>query len=188
MRVLGIPGSLRDGSHNVQLLRAAARALPPEAEFELFDGMRDIPLYNADLDDGPPGPPPVARLRAAIADADAIIVSTPEYNASIPGVLKNAIDWISCPFESNEFRGKPILVIGASTSLFGAVWAQAEVRKVLKHIGGRVIEADLPVPTADTQFDEDGNLKDPGLRERLGELVNALVAETSGVPAATAAA
>jgi chromate reductase len=154
MKVLGISGSLRRNSHNSRLLRAAAELLPPGAELELV-GIADLPLYSEDLD-ADPAPAPVRRLREAIASADAIVISTPEYNASIPGGLKNAIDWASRPFPHNAFRGKPVLVIGASTGLFGAVWAQAELRKVLNHIGAEVLDSELPLGQAHEALGADG--------------------------------
>jgi chromate reductase len=146
VKVVGISGSLRSDSHNTRLLRAAAELLPPGAELELV-GIGDLPIYSEDLDTHP-APDPVRRFREAIASADAVVISTPEYNASIPGGLKNAIDWASRPFEHNPFKGKPALVIGASTGIFGAVWAQAEVRKVLNHIGADVIDTELPIGQA----------------------------------------
>ncbi len=139
MRVLGISGSLRQGSHNTQLLRAAAALLPSGAELELFEGLREIPPFDEDHEAGP-APEAVQRLRDAVAGADAILISTPEYNASLPGQLKNALDWVSRPVATNPARNKPAAVIGASTSLFGAVWAQAEARKVLGAMGARVID------------------------------------------------
>jgi chromate reductase len=175
MRVLGISGSLRRDSYNSGLLRAAADVLPPGAELEVFDGLKAIPPYDAD-DDLEYGPEPVQRLRDAIADADAVLVATPEYNASLPGVLKNALDWASRPHATNPLRGKPAAVVGASTGMFGAVWAQAEGRKVLSTIGARVIDAELPVAEAQERFDGDGRLNDPEVEERLGEIVAELVA------------
>jgi chromate reductase, NAD(P)H dehydrogenase (quinone) len=173
MHVLGISGSLRRDSHNTRLLRAAAMELPPGASFELFDGLAELPAYCEDID-VEPAPEPVARLRDAIAAADAVLIATPEYNASIPGVLKNAIDWASRPFPDNVLRGKPVVVIGASTGLFGAVWAQAELRKVLNHTGAEVFGDELPVGLADGAFTEAGELADPELREQLAGLVAAL--------------
>jgi chromate reductase len=169
MRVLGISGSLRDGSHNTRLLRAAAELLPPSAELVVFDGLREIPPYDAD-DDGPLAPPAVRRLREAIAEADAVLIATPEYNSSIPGVLKNALDWASRPFADNVLRNKPVAVMGASTGMFGAVWAQAETRKVLTAIGARVLDAELPVGQADEAFRGD-SLADPELEEHLSEIL-----------------
>ena len=130
MRVLGISGSLRRDSYNSGLLRAAADLLPSGATLEVFDGLKAIPPYDAD-DDVEPAPAPVQALREAIAGADAVLIATPEYNASIPGVLKNALDWASRPHATNPLRGKPAAVIGASTGMFGAVWAQADARKIL---------------------------------------------------------
>ena len=121
----------------------------------------------------------VARLNAAIANADAVLFSTPEYNASIPGHLKNAIDWISRPVATNVLRNKPVAVVGASTGAFGAVWAQAELRKVLAALGARVLDVELPVPHAHTRFDE-GGLTDDGIRASLAEAVEALAAEIRG--------
>jgi chromate reductase len=176
MSILGISGSLRSGSHNARLLRQAGELLPGGFEWEEFDGLREVPPYDADDDVGP-APEAVANLRDAIGSADALVIATPEYNSSIPGQLKNAIDWASRPFPDNALRGKPALVIGASTSHFGAVWAQAELRKVLGTAGARVIDADLPVAQAHQAFAEGGRLRDQALRERLEELLGELVAE-----------
>lgn len=175
IRILGISGSLRSGSHNTALLRAAALSLPPEAELEVYDGLRDLPPYDADLD-VEPADPAVARLRAAIAEADGVIISTPEFNGSIPGALKNALDWASRPFPDNALKGKPVAVVGASTGLFGAVWAQAEVKKVLGIIGADVLDGELPVGQATGAFGDDGHLTDPDLREALEELLGVLAA------------
>ncbi|MGB0095183.1 MAG: NADPH-dependent FMN reductase [Solirubrobacteraceae bacterium] len=180
MRILGISGSLRRGSYNTSLLRAAARSLPPGVELELYDGLADLPHYNADLDaESETGP--VASLRQAIADADGVLIATPEFNGSIPGALKNGLDWASRPFPDNALRGKPVAVIGASTGLFGAVWAQAEIRKVLGVIGADVIDVELPVGQAHVAFAEQGRLADPDLRQVLAELVYALAARARGV-------
>src|SRR3954452_17019116 len=176
MRILAISGSLRRDSHNTRLLRAAAQMLPPGAELELFDGLAAVPPYNEDAD-VEPAPEAVERLRSAIARADALLISTPEYNSSIPGVLKNAIDWASRPFPDNALRGKPAAVIGASTGLFGAVWAQAELRKTLRHTGAHVLDDELPVGMADHAFGEDGGLADAELQQRLAELASDLARE-----------
>ena len=173
MRVLGVSGSLRRDSHNTSLLRAAAISLPPGIDLELYDGLGDLPHYDADLDVDP-APDPVERLREAIADVDGVLIATPEYNGSIPGALKNALDWSSRPFPDNALRGKPAAVVGASTGMFGAVWAQAEVRKVLKTIGADVLDGELPVPHAHLAFGDDGHLADAGMRDALGELVAVL--------------
>jgi chromate reductase, NAD(P)H dehydrogenase (quinone) len=174
MRVLGISGSLRRDSYNSALLRAAAALLPPGAELVWFDGLKDVPPYDAD-DDVDPAPAAVGELREAIADADAVLIASPEYNASIPGVLKNALDWASRPHATNVLRNKPVAVVGASTSMFGAVWAQAEARKVLGTIGARVLDRELPVPEAAQRFDG-GRLTDPDVEEALASIVEELVA------------
>jgi chromate reductase, NAD(P)H dehydrogenase (quinone) len=176
MRVLGISGSLRRDSHNTKLLRAASDLLPPSAQLEIFDGLADVPPYNED-EDVDPAPPAVQRLREAIAGADAVLIATPEYNASIPGHLKNALDWASRPFPDNAFRGKPVAVIGASTSMFGAVWAQAELRKVLGAIGARVIDRELPISTAEEAFDAQFQLVDDEHRGRLAGILEELLEE-----------
>ena len=173
MRILGISGSLRRDSHNTRLLRAAAEMLPPGVELVPFDGLADVPPYDEDADVDP-APAAVQQLRVAIAAADALLISTPEYNASIPGVLKNAIDWASRPYPGNVLRDKPVLVVGASTGLFGAVWAQAELRKVLKHAGAKVFEEELAVGLAGGAFTPEGELADPDLRGRFAVLVERL--------------
>jgi chromate reductase len=175
MKILGISGSLRRGSHNTSLLRAAAQSLPSGVELELYDGLADLPHYDADLD-VEPVPEPVAQLRDAIAEADAVLISTPEFNGSIPGALKNALDWASRPFPDNALKGKPVAVVGASTGLFGAAWAQAEVRKVLGIIGADTITEELPVGQAHTAFGDDGHLTEPDLRGALDELLGVLAA------------
>ena len=174
-RILGISGSLRRDSHNTSLLRAAAALLPPGVELKVYDGLRDVPPYDADRDVDP-ADPAVARLRQAIASADAVLIATPEFNGSIPGLLKNALDWASRPFPDNSLRGKPVAVVGASTGMFGAVWAQAETRKVLEVIGADVIDRELPVGQADSAFADEGGLADAELHQALDELVRILVA------------
>src|SRR5438876_5177015 len=175
-RILGITGSLRRDSHNTNLLRAAAEVAGPDVELELYDGLKEVPPYDED-DDVYPRPESVARLNEAIANADAVLFSTPEYNASIPGHLKNAIDWVSRPVATNMLRNKPVAVVGASMGAFGAAWAQAELRKVLAALGARVLDVELPVLHAHTRFDVDG-LTDDEIRAGLAEAVEALAAET----------
>jgi chromate reductase len=176
MRVLGIAGSLRRDSFNHALLREAAERLPAGAELVEFERLREIPPYDADLEAGAT-PPAVAELRQAMRDADAVLVATPEYNHSIPGVLKNALDWASRPAGQSALMGKPTAVIGASTGMFGAVWAQAETRKVLGSLGGRVVEAELPVARAG-ELVRDGRLElPPEQSQQLGEILAELVAE-----------
>jgi chromate reductase, NAD(P)H dehydrogenase (quinone) len=174
-RILGISGSLRRDSHNTSLLRAAAEAAGPGIEFVLYDGLKEVPPYDED-DDVHPRPASIARLNQAIATADAVLFATPEYNSSIPGQLKNAIDWVSRPVATNVLRNKPVAVVGASTGAFGAVWAKAELRKVLAALGARVLDVELPVPHAHTRFEE-GGLADEEIQANLAEAVEALGAE-----------
>ncbi len=177
MRVLGISGSLRDASYNTQLLRAAGRLFPDEVEFAVWGGLKAVPPYDED-DDREPAPEGAQRFRDAIAGADAVLFATPEYNSSVPGQLKNAIDWASRPLATNVLRNKPVAVIGASTGMFGAVWAQAELRKVLAATGARVAEGEVAVGHAQTRFDEEATFTDYDLLEQLGEVVRMLLAET----------
>jgi chromate reductase, NAD(P)H dehydrogenase (quinone) len=177
MRILGIAGRLRRGSHNRKLLRAAGALLAPGVELVEWDGLAALPAFDEDLETTPPEI--VREFFAAIESADAILIATPEYNASLPGALKNAIDWASRPFPENVLRHKPTAVIGASTGLFGAVWAQAEVRKTMKASGAYVLESELPVGMADSAFADDGALVDPELTQRLKELLADLVREVT---------
>jgi chromate reductase, NAD(P)H dehydrogenase (quinone) len=172
--ILGISGSLRSASYNTHLLRAAAELLPEEAELELFDGLKAVPPYDQE-DDVEPAPAAVGYLRETIAGVDAVLFATPEYNSSIPGVLKNAVDWASRPLMTNPFRFKPVAVCGASTGAFGAVWAQAELRKVLASMGARLVEGELAVGHAPTRFDEAGRLIDEDIRTQLRNLLELLL-------------
>lgn len=180
MKVLGISGSLRRDSYNSTLLRAAAELLPPPAELEVFEGLKAVEPYDEDDDRGP-GPAGARRLRVAIEAADAILIATPEYNSSIPGALKNALDWASRPKGKNALWGKPAAVVGASTGMFGAVWSQAEVRKVLGASGARIIDEELPIGHAQDAFTADGRLEDPELRIRYEQIVDQLIALTEQV-------
>ena len=176
MRVFALSGSLRDSSYNTSLLRAAAELAPQDLEIELWEGLKAVPPYDQD-DDVEPAPEAVARLRAAVAGADAVLIATPEYNSSIPGQLKNALDWLSRPLATNPLRNKPAAVIGASAGMFGAVWAQAELRKVLSATGARVLDLELPVGQAATRF-EDGRLVDEEVRDQLAEVLHHLADAT----------
>jgi chromate reductase len=169
MRILGISGSLRRGSHNRKLLRAAAASLPSGAELVEWDGLAGLPAFDEDLESAPPAA--VRAFREVVDGADALLIATPEYNASLPGALKNALDWASRPYPDNVLRDKPSAVVGASTGLFGAVWAQAEARKVLGASGARVLDAELPVGIADGAFTGDGELADPEVGGRLADLL-----------------
>jgi len=184
MRVLGISGSLRRDSHNTELLRAAGALLPPGTELELWEDLKAVPPYDADDDDGPDWRAPSLRsLAAAVADADMVLFATPEYNHSIPGALKNALDWLSRPLAESPLRGKPVAVVGASTGIFGAVWAQAELRKVLSAIGARVVDRELPIGMAAEAFTAGGRLADPDLELVLADLLAELQGEVERVAA-----
>src|SRR4051794_28339506 len=181
MKVLAVSGSLRADSYNTSLLRAAVEAAPEGVELELWEGIGDLPIYDQDLEHDPPES--VLRLREDWAEADAIVFATPEYNGSVPGGLKNAIDWASRPKLEAALTNQNVAVIGASTGQFGAMWAQADLRKILGVAGARVVGDELPVTRAHERFDHHGRLLD-------GELAGplALVLETLVHVAAPAAA
>jgi chromate reductase len=187
MRVLAISGSLRRDSHNTQLLRAAADLLPPSVELELFEGLRAVEPYDEDYDveEAPEG---ARRLREAIASADAVLFATPEYNSSIPGQLKNAVDWASRPRGEAALLNKPVAVIGATTGMFGAVWAQAELRKVLASAGAKVIDGELPVAAVHEAYDEAGRLVIDDHEGTLRGILDQLLAEARQRERASAAA
>jgi chromate reductase len=180
MHILGICGSLRQHSYNRRLLAAAATELPDDAMFIVFEDIGQIPPYNEDID-ARETPVAVQALRSAIAAANGVLITTPEYNASVPGLLKNAIDWASTPYPDHVLRGKPVIVVGASVSAYGATLAQAELRRVLRAIGAHVLEAELAVAQAHEAFAADGRLADAQLRSALASLVQALVASANGV-------
>ena len=178
MRILAIPGSVRRDSHNRSLLRHLAEQAPDGVEVVLWDGLKSIPPYDED-DDGDLTPASVRDLRKAIADADGLLFATPEYNSSIPGVLKNAIDWASRPRAVTPLQGKPAAVVGATTGSFGAVWAQAELRKVLRSTGSRVVELDLPLAKAHEIFDDAHPASITDHDERVADVLEALRAEVA---------
>jgi chromate reductase, NAD(P)H dehydrogenase (quinone) len=172
MRILGISGSLRRGSHNRRLLRAAAAALPPGVSLAEWRGLAGLPAFDEDRERALPES--VRAFLQLVAQADALLIATPEYNASIPGALKNALDWASRPFPHNVLHDKPAAVIGASAGLFGAAWAQAELRKTLTASGAAVLDSELAVGSADSAFNADGSLTDPELGARLRQLLGEL--------------
>ena len=183
MRVLAISGSLRRDSNNTALLRALREEAPGGVQVEIWDGLRGIPPYDGD-DDLVPGPTQVETFRSLVREADAIFFATPEYNSSIPGALKNALDWASRPLATNAFRNKPVAVIGSSAGAFGGVWAAAELRKVLAAMGARVTEVELAVGHAAEKFDDAGRLADDEVREALAEALETLLAEAAPALAA----
>jgi chromate reductase len=175
MNVLAISGSLRAASHNTALLRAAAELAPGGVEVVPYTGLELLPPYNEDHDTDEP-PFEVARLRNAIASADAVLFATPEFNGSMPGQLKHALDWASRPYgHASSLWGKPAAVVGASVTDYGAIWAQDHLRKGLGIAGARVLDRELPVAKANERFDEDGVLVDLELRDALAEIVGDLV-------------
>jgi chromate reductase len=173
MRILAVSGSLRRDSHNTRLLRAAAQQLPPGVELKLYNELKQIPPFDED-DEATPSDE-VQAWRGAIEDADAVLFATPEYNSSIPGQLKNALDWASRPRAEAALLNKPAAVVGASISMFGALWAQAELRKVLAASGARVLDAELAVATAHEVFGDDDVLIDAELTDALGAVVEDLI-------------
>jgi len=180
MRVLAISGSLRAGSNNTALLRALREEAPEGADVEIWNGLREIPPYDGDLD-VVPGPAPAEAFRDLVREVDAVFFATPEYNSSVPGALKNALDWASRPVATNSFRNKPVAVISSSAGAFGGVWAGAELRKVLGAMGARVAEAELAVGHAHEKFDDEGHLADDDVRQGLREALETLLAEVSPV-------
>jgi chromate reductase, NAD(P)H dehydrogenase (quinone) len=174
VRVLGIAGSLRADSVNRSLLRTAAEVAPAGVRVVEWDRLADVPPFNED-DEAAPGPV-VENLRAAIESADAVLICTPEYNGSVPGQLKNALDWASRPFPEHVLRDKAVAVLGASPSPAGAARAQAETRAVLERLGARVVGDEQPLPKA-YEVVEDGRVTDD---EHRGT-VTALLAELGGL-------
>jgi chromate reductase, NAD(P)H dehydrogenase (quinone) len=187
MRILTISGSLRAASHNTALLRAAAELAPAGVEVVLYEGLDRLPHYNEDHDTDDPHSE-VQRLREAVASADLVLISTPEYNGSVPGHLKTAVDWASRPFgQGSALWGKPVAVIGASVTDYGAVWAQDHLRKSLGLAGARVLDAELAIPKAPDRFaGPNGELTDPEIRDQLAALLADLVAQRKGTAAAAA--
>ena len=184
MRVLAISGSLRADSNSTALLRALREEAPAGVDVVLWNGLREIPPYDGD-DDVVPGPTTVDAFRELVREVDAVFFATPEYNSSIPGALKNALDWASRPMATNAFRNKPVAVIGSSAGMFGAVWAQAELRKVLAAMGARVAEVEVAIGHANAKFDDEGRLTDDDIRAQLADAVSTLLAELE--PASVAA-
>ena len=180
MRILGISGSLRRDSHNRRLLLEAAELFPAGTELELFGGLKAVPPYDEDDDREDEVDPAVSDLRDAIARADAVLIATPEYNSSVPGQLKNAIDWASRPRGAAVLFGKPVAVIGASTGSFGGVWAHAETRKILGLMGARVVDAELSLGKAGERLAQ----PDDELIGQVRAVVDLLVTEASARAAA----
>ena len=185
-KILGISGSLRERSYNTALLRAAAELAPPDVEIEIFD-LSAIPLYNDDVESAG-DPEAVADLREAVAEADALLLATPEYNRGTSGVLKNTIDWLSRPALASVLRWKPVAVIGASSGRGGTRRAQQQVRDALLFPGAVVLEEpQIALPIAWERFDPDLNLTDENAGAALTELLAGLVGLVSQRPQPVAA-
>jgi chromate reductase, NAD(P)H dehydrogenase (quinone) len=181
MKILAISGSLRLDSYNTALARAARDLAPPGVEVELYEGLARLPHYDQDLDRPDAAPPPAVRsLRERIEDADALLIVTPEYNGSVPGVLKNAIDWASARHRGSSFESKTVAIAGVTTGQYGAIWAQQDLRKILGIAGARVLHGELPVSRGPEVFDAGGRLVDPLVAERLRQHLDELVSD--GLP------
>lgn len=177
VKVLVLVGSLREASVNRQLAELAVEQAPDGVELRIFDRLGDLPFYNEDIDTADVAEPVVA-LRAAAAEADAALVVTPEYNGSIPGVLKNAIDWLSRPFGNGALKDKPLAVVGAALGQYGGVWAHDETRKSFGIAGPRVVE-DLKLSVPSKAFDGKHPRENAEVAEALRDIVGKLTIEVS---------
>ncbi|NUP14801.1 MAG: NAD(P)H-dependent oxidoreductase [Streptomyces sp.] len=172
VRILALVGSLRAGSHNRQLAEAAVKLAPEGAEVVLFEGLADVPFYNEDIDVEGGVPATAAALREAAQAADAFLFFSPEYNGTIPAVLKNAIDWLSRPYGAGAFGGKPVAVVGTAFGQYGGVWAQDETRKAVGIAGGKVLEdVKLSIPGSVTRFAETHPADDAEVAAQLTEVI-----------------
>jgi chromate reductase len=183
LSVLGIAGSLRRGSYNRGLIRAAVEVAPAGTTVIPYD-LADLPLFNADVE-AQGDPPSVAAFKRAIREADALLIATPEYNHCVPGVLKNAIDWASRPARASVLTGKPVAIMGASTGGGGTARAQAHLRDGLSYTNGLVLPLpEVLVPFADSKFDAESTLTDPETREAVRDLLVSFAAWTRRMGAA----
>lgn len=184
VRILALVGSLRSGSHNHQLAEAAVALAPAGVEIELFEGLADIPYYNEDVDNPTDVPASATRFREAADRSDAVILFSPEYNGTIPAVLKNAIDWASRPMGSGAFTGKPLAVVGTAYGQYGGVWAQDEARKAAGIAGATVLDdVKLSVPESVIRFAERHPSDDAEITEKLAAVVRQ-VADAAQQPVA----
>ncbi|MFI8890440.1 NAD(P)H-dependent oxidoreductase [Streptomyces paradoxus] len=185
VRILALVGSLRAGSHNRQLAEAAVKLAPEGAEVNLYEGLAEIPFYNEDIDVEGSVPAAAARLREAANAADGLILFTPEYNGTIPAVLKNAIDWLSRPYGAGALSGKPVAVVGTAFGQYGGVWAQDETRKSVGVAGGKVLEdVKLSIPGSVTRFAETHPADDAEVAQQLTEVVARLHGDIAAPAAA----
>lgn len=180
VRILTLVGSLRAGSHNRRLAEAAAQIAPEHVEVGLFEGLDTVPFYNEDIDAEGSVPAPAAKLREAAVEADALLLVSPEYNGTIPAVLKNAIDWLSRPYGAGALTGKPVAVVGTAFGQYGGVWAQDEARKAAKIAGGAVVDdLTLSIPGSVTRFADLHPVDDPEVTEKLGVVIEGLAARAT---------
>lgn len=187
LKILAISGSLRSASYNGALVRAAQKFAPGDMTVEIYEGLRDIPLYDQDLDTATP-PAAVADLRRRITEADGLFIATPEYNYGVPGPLKNALDWASTPGLNSSLTRKPVALAGAAPSNFGTVRAQLSLRQLFLWTDSQVVgKPELQIFRAHERFDEAGNLTDESTIDLLRGLLDALAArirDSKAVPAA----
>lgn len=182
IRILGFAGSLRKNSYNKAILRAALELAPDDAEMETFD-LEGIPPFNQDYDTDPPEK--VKEFKSAIRAADAILIATPEYNYSIPGVLKNAIDWASRPYADSAFDGKPIALMGASVGMLGTARAQYDLRRCCVFLNMYPLNRpEVMVPYCEDKIDQSGRVTDGNTRDKIRQLLQALVVWTRRLRAA----
>jgi chromate reductase, NAD(P)H dehydrogenase (quinone) len=176
LRIFGFAGSLRKGSYNKAILRAASQLLPKDTDLEIFD-LEGIPPFNADYEHQPPKK--VREFKEKIKSADALLIATPEYNYSMPGVLKNAIDWASRPYGDNAFEDKPLAIMGASGGILGTARAQYHLRQSSVFLNMHPLnKPEVMIGLAQDIIDQDGNLKDERTRVKISELIAGLVAWT----------
>lgn len=182
IRVLALVGSLRAGSHNRQLAETAIKHAPDGVTVEIYDGLGELPFYNEDLDTEAGAPESAGRLRSAVSSADAVLVFSPEYNGTMPAVLKNAIDWLSRPYGAGALQNKPTAVVGTALGQYGGVWAQDEARKAVGIAGAKVVDTTkLAIPHSATRFAETHPQEDTEVVEGLHKVLDEL---TANVPAA----
>lgn len=184
VRILALVGSLRAGSTNRQLAEAAVKHAPEGAEVVLFEGLGDVPFYNEDIDVEGNLPASVVTLREAAGGADALLLFSPEYNGTIPAVLKNAIDWLSRPYGAGALSGKPLAVVGTAFGQFGGVWAQDEARKAAGIAGAKVLEgAKLSIPGSLTRFAQTHPSDDTEVAAQLTEVIALVRGEATAAAA-----
>jgi NAD(P)H-dependent FMN reductase len=185
VRILALVGSVRAGSHNRQLAEAAVKLAPAGTEVQLFEGLAEIPFYNEDIDVEGSVPAAALRLREAAGEAGALLLFTPEYNGTIPAVLKNAIDWLSRPYGAGAISGKPVAVVGTALGQYGGVWAHDDTRKSVGVAGGKVVEdIKLSIPGSATRFGATHPADDAEVAAQLTEVLAHLQGQVGEAAAA----